>query len=122
MIDEIADVVGRLMSDAEHDGFSGVVRVEVAGEVLHESAHGFADRAHGIANQTTTRLAAASGLKPCTAIVVMHLVEDGALSLDTSVRDVLGEESPTTAANQTSRARSTEPRSRSARSTLPRRS
>lgn len=94
MVNDWTDGVSAVMNDAENDGFSGVVRVELAGEVLHESAHGFADRAHGIANQTDTRLAAASGLKPCMAIVVMRLVEGGALSLDTRVRDVLGEALP----------------------------
>lgn len=89
MAHECDEAIRDVLDEADRDGFSGVVRVEIAGEVVHESAHGFADRAHGIPNQVDTRLAAASGLKPCTAIVVMHLVEVGTLSLDTRVSDAL---------------------------------
>jgi CubicO group peptidase (beta-lactamase class C family) len=79
---------------AADDGFTGAVRVDVAGEVVHASAHGHADRAHGIENTVATRFAAASATKGCTALVVLRLVELGALALTTTVRSILGSELP----------------------------
>jgi CubicO group peptidase (beta-lactamase class C family) len=80
--------------DAIADGseFSGVAQVLKGGEVLYERASGFADRAHGIANTIETRFGIASGCKGFTALVVMSLVNDEVLDLNTTVRSVLGDE------------------------------
>jgi CubicO group peptidase (beta-lactamase class C family) len=75
-------------------GFSGVVRVDVAGETVLERAWGLADRAYGVAMTPETRIGVASGAKPLTALAVMRLVEDGALSLGTRAREVLGADLP----------------------------
>ena len=74
--------------------FSGVARVERSGEVLYERAAGQADRAHAVANTPTTRFGLASGAKGLTALAVMALAVDGAVSLDTRVRSVLGDALP----------------------------
>ena len=73
-------------------GFSGVVHVSRGGELLCESAGGQADRAHGIANTSSTQFAIASGTKGFTALTIMSLVAEKLLALDTSVRSVLGDE------------------------------
>jgi len=86
----IADAVGA----ATADGFSGVARVDVDDRVVHESAHGLADRAHAIANTVDTRIGVASGAKGFTALTVLSLVERGALSLDTTARSLLGDDLP----------------------------
>jgi CubicO group peptidase (beta-lactamase class C family) len=75
-------------------GFSGVVRVDVAGETLVERAYGLADRAYGVAMTPSTRIGVASGAKPLTALTVMRLVEDGRLALTTRAREVLGDDLP----------------------------
>lgn len=75
-------------------GFSGVVRVDRGGETEVLRAYGLADRAHGIPNTPETQFATASGTKGLTALVVMRLVEDGALGLDTTARSVLGADLP----------------------------
>ena len=75
---------------ADETDFSGVVQVARDGDVLYEHARGLADRAHGIANTIETQFAIASGTKGFTALAVMSLVADGALKLDTSVREILG--------------------------------
>ena len=72
--------------------FSGVVHVSRRGELLCERACGLADRAHGAANTITTRFGIASGTKGFTALTIMSLVAEGSLSLDTSVRSLLGDE------------------------------
>ena len=75
-------------------GFSGVVRVDREGTTEIDAAFGLADRRHGIAMTPGTRLGTASGTKGLTAVTVMSLVAEGALSLDTRVRDVLGPDLP----------------------------
>ncbi len=72
--------------------FSGVVHVSRGGELLCERTRGLADRAHGVANTSTTRFGIASGTKGFTALTIMSLVAEGSLALDTSVRSVLGDE------------------------------
>ncbi|GAB3842195.1 serine hydrolase domain-containing protein [Dactylosporangium cerinum] len=76
------------------EGFSGAVRVDRGGVTLFATARGLADRAAGVANTLGTRFGIASATKGFTALVVMSLVEDGTLSLDTSARKVLGDDLP----------------------------
>ncbi len=74
--------------------FSGVVRVDCAGATAVASAYGFADRAHEIRNTVATQFALASGTKGLTALVVMALVERGAVDLSTTARSLLGTDLP----------------------------
>jgi len=60
---------------AAESAFTGVVRVDRAGEILLEQAYGYADRSYEIPNRTVTRFGAASGLKPMTALTVVSLIE-----------------------------------------------
>ena len=80
----------RLASDGS---FSGVVAIERDGELWSE-AYGMADRAHGIANTIDHRFGIASGAKTFTAIAVLSAAADGAIDLDRSVRDLLGDDLP----------------------------
>lgn len=79
---------------AQADAMSGVISVDVDGDVVFARAYGLADRAHGIPNTVDTRFAMASASKGYTALAVMALVEDGTLGLDTSVRELLGDDLP----------------------------
>ena len=79
---------------AERSGFSGVVRVDRAGETELCAAYGFADRAHGVPHTVDTQLATASATKGLTALAVMRLVERGTLELGTTARSVLGDDLP----------------------------
>jgi CubicO group peptidase (beta-lactamase class C family) len=87
----LADTVNTL---ATASGFSGCVRVDRGDETEVDAAFGLADRRHGIAMTTGTRLGIASGTKTFTALAVMSLVVEGSLSLDTRVREVLGRDLP----------------------------
>ena len=80
--------------EAERTRFSGVVRVDRTDGTELSAAYGLADRAHRIANTVETQLAIASGSKSLTALVVMCLVEDGALELGTTARSLLGADLP----------------------------
>ena len=79
---------------ARRSGFSGVVRVDRAGETDLMVAYGLADRAHGIPNSVDTRFGTASATKGLTALVVMRLVELGTLDLGTTARSLLGDDLP----------------------------
>jgi len=89
MNEELSQALERVIDECR---FSGAVRVDRGGEPLFEGAFGLADRAHGIANTVDTQFGVASAVKGFTALVVMSLVGEGLLSLDTSVRGVLGDE------------------------------
>jgi CubicO group peptidase (beta-lactamase class C family) len=75
-------------------GLSGVIRVDRSGRESWSAGFGLADRRHGIANDVDTQFAIASGVKGLTALVVVSLIEAGALSLDTAARAVLGTDLP----------------------------
>ena len=77
MIAHEDDVRTAVDAVAAETGFSGVVRVDIAGEMTLHSAYGLADRAHGIPNTVETRFGMASGCKVFTAPAVMSLVDDG---------------------------------------------
>ena len=79
---------------AERTGFSGVVRLDRAGETELSAAYGFADRAHEIRNTVQTQFATASGAKGLTALTVMSLIERGAFELGTTARSLLGGDLP----------------------------
>lgn len=83
-----------LDAQAERSDFSGVVRVDREGEPPLLAAYGFADRAERIPNTPETRFGLASGAKAFTALVVMRLVEQGRLGLETTARSLLGDDLP----------------------------
>ena len=74
--------------------FSGVIRVDRAGEKLLERSAGWAHRAHQIPMTIDTRLAMASGSKWLTTLVVLSLAADGRLPLTTRARELLGKDLP----------------------------
>jgi CubicO group peptidase (beta-lactamase class C family) len=79
---------------AAESRFSGVIRVDRAGETVLERAAGWAHRALQVPMSVDTRLAMASGSKGLTALVVHALAADGALPLTTRARDLLGDDLP----------------------------
>src|SRR4029079_17190213 len=90
----MADLRDAIAAEAERSAFSGVVRVDRGGETLIAQAFGLADRGREVPNTVGTRFALARGAKGLTALVVMSLVEDVALALDTTARSVLGDDLP----------------------------
>jgi CubicO group peptidase (beta-lactamase class C family) len=90
----MADVVSRVAELAVESGFSGVIRVDRSGREPWSAAFGLADRRHGITKDIDIQFGIASGVKSLTALVVVSLIEEGALSLDTAARDVLGPDLP----------------------------
>jgi CubicO group peptidase (beta-lactamase class C family) len=90
-VGQLGAEVGRVAAES---GFSGVVRVDRAGETEVVAAYGYADRGHRIPNAVDTRFGIASGTKGLTALTVVSLVAEGRLALDTTARSLLGEDLP----------------------------
>jgi len=78
----------------EEHGFSGVVALAGPGWIDSEIVAGLADRAQRRPNRRDTAFAIASMTKGFVAVAVMSLVESGALTLDTRLRDLVGDELP----------------------------
>ncbi|MGO1315478.1 MAG: serine hydrolase domain-containing protein [Cellulomonadaceae bacterium] len=74
--------------------FSGVVTVDVGDQRAFERVRGYAHRAFAVPLRADMQLAMASGSKTFTALAILRLVEQGALTLDTRVRELLGNDLP----------------------------
>lgn len=74
--------------------FSGVIRLQMEGELVFAEAYGYANRSEQIPNTLDTRFGIASGTKTFTAVAVAQLIERGLLSLDTQLHDCLNVEFP----------------------------
>ncbi|HEY3485579.1 MAG TPA: serine hydrolase domain-containing protein, partial [Ilumatobacteraceae bacterium] len=90
-IDELAASIDEVAASTM---FSGVVRVDRAGETIVGAAYGAARRDLAVANTLETTFALASGAKTFTALTVLSLVDDGTLDLATTARSVLGADLP----------------------------
>jgi CubicO group peptidase (beta-lactamase class C family) len=87
------DALAKILEEsAVSTGFSGVISLDVDGEEVLARAYGMADRAHRIPNTVETRFGTASVSKAFTALAVHALLQDGALTLDTPVRSILGDD------------------------------
>ncbi|WP_330276587.1 beta-lactamase family protein [Lentzea sp. NBC_00516] len=86
--------LGDIDKIAQDTGFSGVVRIDHAGEIEFAKAYGLANRAYGVPNTVDTRFGIASGGKGFTALTVLSLIREGALTLDTTARSLLGDDLP----------------------------
>jgi CubicO group peptidase (beta-lactamase class C family) len=79
---------------ARETDFSGAVRVDRGDSVELAKAYGLVHRGLEVANTVDTQFAIASAVKGMTALAVVSLIVDGALTLSTSARSVLGDDLP----------------------------
>lgn len=80
----------RIEFAAMRDEFSGVCRiVSPAGEAVYEAAFGMASRVARLPNTPDTRFHLGSADKSFTALMVGQLVEEGRLSFETTLAEVL---------------------------------
>lgn len=84
------DFADSIRAVAAETGFSGVVRIDDGNGTQMFEAFGLAHRGFKVPNTIDTQFAIASGGKAFTALAVVSLIADGALSLDTTARSVLG--------------------------------
>jgi len=79
-----------LTEKGDREEFSGVVSVKQDASVLFEGSYGYASRPWKVKNRVDTRFRIASISKMFTAVACLQLIDNGALSLDTSVVECLG--------------------------------
>ena len=88
--DSLTARLDRLVGAAHAAGtFDGVVLVGRGDRVVYERAAGLADRSWSVPNTPETRFPWASVTKQVTATVVLQLVGEGRIGLDTPVGDVV---------------------------------
>lgn len=88
------DLIESVRRIAVRTGFSGVVRVDKAVDIQFSEAFGWAHRGFEVPNADDSQFAVASGGKGFTALAVVSMIADGAFSLDTTARSVLGDDLP----------------------------
>ena len=87
---ERIDAIRRELDRRAGEGsFSGVLLVARGDEILLHEARGLADRERGVENETATAFHLASVGKLFTAAAIAQLVEEGRLSFDTTIAEVL---------------------------------
>lgn len=69
----------------EYENFQGAVLVAESGEVIYRGAFGLANREWNIPNQIDTKFDIASISKQFTAMLIMQLIEDGKIHLDSTI-------------------------------------
>lgn len=86
---DINELESRLLRLERDDQFSGVVLLTQGQETVYEGSFGFACRSWKVKNTLDTRFDTASITKLFTAVSVLQLIEQGAFSLDTKIREYL---------------------------------
>lgn len=73
----------------KHAGFSGVVHARQQGEAIFGEGYGYANRADKLPNTINTRFGIASGTKLLTGVAICQLVEQGKLTFETRLQEVV---------------------------------
>jgi len=69
--------------------FSGVISVSEPDNILYQEAFGYRNRAEELSNKTSTAFAIASGTKLFTALSACQLIDQGLLSLEDRICDLI---------------------------------
>lgn len=80
---------GKLSKMAERDQFNGAVLVARDGEVLLRKGYGLANREHDVPMTAQTKFRIGTLTSLFTAIAIMRLVQDGAITVDDSICDYI---------------------------------
>ncbi len=81
-----ADKINSLI---EKNNFSGVISIKKKGTIIYENAAGYAERSNKININLETKFGIASGTKLFTALAIGKLIDEGKLSLETKVFDII---------------------------------
>jgi CubicO group peptidase (beta-lactamase class C family) len=84
----VPSAVRKLIDDAVMNGFSGALLVTADGKRVTSQAHGIADRDHATANTPDTAFDVGSILKSLTATATFRLIEDGVVTLDSTLAEI----------------------------------
>lgn len=91
-LEGLDDIVLKIMKD---NGITaGQVAVGKNGQVVYSKAFGFADKEHKVETKCNSLFRIASSSKPITAVAIMTLVQQGKLSVNDKVVDILKDYRP----------------------------
>lgn len=79
----------KINSSIERNNFSGVVSIKKNGKIIYEKAVGYAERSNKVNINRETRFGIASGTKFFTALAIGKLMDEGKISLETKVFDII---------------------------------
>jgi len=88
MKERIKEIFDKWIAD-EGEGFSGVFSVSDDNGVVFEAACGFRNMSEQLPNEVDTAFAIASGTKMFTGLAICKLIDDGKLSIDDKISDLL---------------------------------
>ena len=80
-----------LIAYSDQDLFNGVVLVAKDNQIIYHKAFGLANREWRVPMATDTRLRIGSVSKPFTALLILQLVNEGRINLDSTIGDYLPE-------------------------------
>jgi len=84
----VEELIRNIEKVARHTQFSGVVSIFRDGSTVFSKAFGYRDVKNRLPNTTDTRFGIASGTKLFTALGIGVLIDQGLLSLDTTVKKI----------------------------------
>ncbi len=86
---DTADIADIVRAEIRDNYFEGTICIADRGEVIYQKSSGFANRELGIQNSDSTKFGIASITKMITAILILQLVEEGQMSLDNTLAELL---------------------------------
>lgn len=89
--EKINNIRAIVKTQVEENHFEGNVLIAEKGNVIYQESFGLRDRAQGLAHEQDTRFSIASITKMITAIVVLQLIEEEKLSLESTLSELLPE-------------------------------
>jgi len=76
-------------NDTFAQDFSGVISVSGKDSTIYEKVRGCRNRGEGLPNELTTAFGIASGTKLFTAVAICRLIDQGKLTLESKISDIL---------------------------------
>jgi len=85
---DLDELVQQIKEKAGETSFTGVVSIFLGEKAIYQESFGYADIANKRKNNVKTKFAIASGTKYFTALGIGSLIDEGRLSLDTTVGEI----------------------------------
>ena len=82
-------ITDKINSSIERNNFSGVISIKKNGKIIYEKAVGYAERSNKVNINLETRFGIASGTKFFTALAIGKLIDEGKISLESKVFDII---------------------------------
>ncbi len=83
------EIIEKIEGILAETNYNGTILVELNDEIVMEKAYGYADFEHHVQNKLETKFRLASITKTITATAILKLVEEGKISLETKVSDIM---------------------------------